>query len=109
MRLLKLFQEPLLISNHVGVTVPVTGLRMTTVSGPQLHEDSSLGSGSNQNEDRAVGNCGVGPCRPRWLQVFAKPIWFMLLLNTYCCVEGAIVSGKIIIMFSSTQHMLTTN
>ena len=41
--------------------------------------------------------CGFGRCRPRFLQVFANPIVFMILLNIYCLVEGAIVSGKLIV------------
>ena len=78
---------------------------MSAVSDSQLHNGSvsegSLVSGSDRDEDHSedhqgVGNCGVGPCRLRWLQVFAKPIWFMLFLNIYCFVEGAIVSGKIL-------------
>lgn len=38
--------------------------------------------------------CGFGRCRPRFLQFFANPIIFMIILNIYCLVEGAIVSGK---------------
>ena len=48
----------------------------------------------NDNDVAAVGSCGFGPCRPRWLQIFAKPICFMIVLNIYCFVEGTIVSGK---------------
>ena len=40
--------------------------------------------------------CGFGRCRPRFLQVFANPIVFMIVLNIYCLVEGAIVSGKLV-------------
>ena len=39
--------------------------------------------------------CGFGRCRPRFLQVFARPFFFMIILNIYCLVEGAIVSGKL--------------
>lgn len=39
--------------------------------------------------------CGLGRCRPRFLQVFARPFVFMIILNIYCLVEGAIVSGKL--------------
>ena len=38
--------------------------------------------------------CGFGRCRPHFLQIFANPIVFMITLNIYCLVEGAIVSGK---------------
>ena len=39
--------------------------------------------------------CGFGRCRPRFLQIFARPFVFMIILNIYCLVEGAIVSGKL--------------
>lgn len=39
-------------------------------------------------------DCGLGRCRPRFLQIFANPIVFMIILNIYCLVEGAIVSGE---------------
>lgn len=106
-----IFKSLPILSTYIG-DAP-TKLPMTTVYGPQLHEDfvseGSLGGDSNHDEERAVGNCGIGPWRLRCLQIFAKPIWFMLLLNTYCCVEGAIVSGKIIIMLPGGQHMPITN
>jgi len=71
-------------------------------SNHQLEEDSILeassdkGSGSQDDStDDGRPSCGFGPCRPRWLQMFAKPIWFMILLNVYCFVEGTIVTGKV--------------
>ena len=39
--------------------------------------------------------CGFGRCQPRFLQIFARPFVFMIILNIYCLVEGAIVSGKL--------------
>ena len=57
----------------------------------------SIRNNDNSNHDvnvTAVGSCGLGPCRPRWLQIFAKPICFVIVLNIYCFVEGTIVSGK---------------
>ena len=39
--------------------------------------------------------CGVGVCRPRWMQkLFANAIFFTVLLCAYAFIEGAIVSGK---------------
>ena len=38
--------------------------------------------------------CGFGKCRPRFLQIFANPITFMIVLNIYCILEGAIASGE---------------
>ena len=45
---------------------------------------------------QSTPGCGLGPWRPRYLQIFAKPIVFLIVLNIYCLVEGAIVSGKVI-------------
>ncbi len=38
--------------------------------------------------------CGVGQCRPKWIQLFAKANFFTFLLCLNSLVEGAIVSGK---------------
>ena len=38
--------------------------------------------------------CGFGKCRPRFLQIFANPITFMIVLNIYCFLEGAIATGE---------------
>ena len=49
------------------------------------------------NDNIIAGNgCGFGPCRPGWLQIFSKPICFMIFLNTYCFLEGTVISGKVI-------------
>ena len=74
---------------------------MAASSEVQDHDAVSEGSldnlkGSNRGQGNGV-SCGLGPCRPRWLQFFAKPIYFMIILNIYCFVEGTIVSGKNII------------
>ena len=39
-------------------------------------------------------HCGVGPCHPSWMQVFAKAKIFTLLICIHALVEGAIVSGR---------------
>ena len=49
---------------------------------------------SNGDCDQSTSGCGFGPWRPGCLQIFAKPIVFLILLNIYCIVEGAIVSGE---------------
>lgn len=63
-----------------------------------ISEDKNVNQDSDSSDSTSVtaidGRCGFGACRPRWLNVFAKPIWFMIVLNTYCFVEGTIVSGK---------------
>lgn len=59
--------------------------------------DSSMNvtsSQSNGDRDQSTIGCGLGPWRPRCLQIFAKPVVFLILLNIYCTVEGIIVSGE---------------
>lgn len=69
---------------------------------------NSTGSGTNETrietqrilvEDELVpttmhAGCGFGAWQPRCLQIFAKPIAFMIVLNIYCVMEGAIASGE---------------
>ena len=86
---------------------------MTTSNDPSFQEsiisEDSSHKGSNDKKDDTIdeepdnddditaGNrCGFGPCRPGWLQIFAKPICFVIFLNTYCFLEGTIISGKVI-------------
>ncbi len=38
--------------------------------------------------------CGVGKCRPKWLQVFVNARFFTFLLCLNCFIEGALVSGE---------------
>ena len=61
---------------------------------------------SNGDLDRSTPGCGFGPWRPRCLQIFAKPIVFLILLNIYCIVEGTIVSGKVITLYCSVDKRL---
>lgn len=42
--------------------------------------------------------CGCGPCHPNWLQWFAKKKIFTLLLSLFAVIEGAVVSGKNIVL-----------
>lgn len=50
------------------------------------------------DDDSAPDNmhtgCGFGRFRPKFLQICANPIVFMIILITYCCLEGAIASGE---------------
>ncbi len=38
--------------------------------------------------------CGVGRCRPKWLQVLARGNVFTFLLCMNALIEGALVSGQ---------------
>ncbi|XP_065898058.1 solute carrier organic anion transporter family member 4C1-like isoform X2 [Dysidea avara] len=58
---------------------------------------------SNGDLDRSTPGCGFGPWRPRCLQIFAKPIVFLILLNIYCIVEGTIVSGLTSVVLSTLE------
>ena len=67
--------------------------------------DSSvnLAKKGNGNCDQSTSGCGFGPWRPRCLQIFAKPIVFLILLNIYCIVEGTIVSGKTVMFIERSS------
>ena len=48
-----------------------------------------------EDQTRPGGHeCSFFGWRPRYLQFFAKPYWFMLVLNSLTLCEGAIVSGE---------------
>ena len=39
-------------------------------------------------------HCGVGPCHPRWLQIFANKKFFTALLCMFAFIQGSLVSGE---------------
>ena len=41
--------------------------------------------------------CGIWKCRPRWIQVFRKGKFFTFILCLYCCIQGALVSGMLVV------------
>ena len=45
---------------------------------------------------RAETSCGIFGCRPQCLQIFAKPIYIMIMLNIYCLAEASIVTGNVL-------------
>lgn len=38
--------------------------------------------------------CGLGRCRPKWMQIFLDARFFTFLLCLNCFIEGALVSGE---------------
>lgn len=59
------------------------------------HHSEQLQVEEQQPQQRQEYYCGVGVCRPRWMQkLFANAIFFTVLLCAYAFIEGAIVSGK---------------
>ncbi len=57
----------------------------------ERHLSSSSQRSSVSNEQYY---CGVGKCRPKWLQVFLDARFFTFLLCLNCFIEGALVSGE---------------
>ncbi len=39
-------------------------------------------------------SCGAGPCRPKYLQVFANTKFFTLILCVFAIAEQALISGE---------------
>lgn len=71
-----------------------------TVLGKERHPSSSSSSGSGRkgSETAAVQEyyCGVGRCRPKWMQKLRDARFFTFLLCCNCFIEGALVSGELI-------------
>ena len=80
-----------------------TNLMRKTDTNTVEKERSPELAGTEETSAPVTGHmgCGFGGCRPRFLQIFANPIIFMVILNIYCLVEGAIVSGKPTVMYAS--------
>ena len=41
--------------------------------------------------------CGLGRCRPKWMQIFLDARFFTFLLCLNCFIEGALVSGEYLV------------
>ena len=48
--------------------------------------------------------CGIGKCRPKWLQIFAKANFFTFILCLNSLIESAIVSGEYIYVSTMGGH-----
>ena len=57
-------------------------------------EDNEVIALLSAEDSASVPWCGICCCRPRCLQIFAKPICVLVVLTTYCFIEATIVSGK---------------
>jgi len=68
----------------------VVNMNATSEDREDVMEDEI--TGKDDTNSRAH-KCSLFGCRPRWLQFFAKPYWFLLFLNLFIVSEGAIVSG----------------
>ena len=68
-------------------------VRKSDMNGEKLHSPGSEEVDLGSHDTKHTG-CGFWGCQPGFLQIFARPIVFMIILNIYCLVEGAIVSGE---------------
>ena len=60
----------------------------------ERHLSSSSKRSSLMEDARTDYFCGLGRCRPKWLQVLVDARFFTFLLCLNCFIEGALVSGK---------------
>ena len=50
--------------------------------------------------------CGVGRCRPGWMQKLRDARFFTFLLCCNCFIEGALVSGELVSVVDGTEDAL---
>lgn len=86
-------------------TVEVTGSSNSSCTEGSLHTyevqlQSVLmsGHGAEDDSNHADGRakeyfCGLGKCRPKWLQIFGNSKFFTFLMCLNATIEGALVSG----------------
>ena len=43
----------------------------------------------SENDDNVVTTCGIGSWRPKWLQMFATPLFFMLNMALVGIIQGS--------------------
>lgn len=68
-----------------------------TVLDKERHSSSSSRGKGSAAESAAVQEyyCGVGRCRPSWMQKLRDARFFTFLLCCNCFIEGALVSGEL--------------
>lgn len=66
-----------------------TGKVLTSSTNTDLSEVTALLTAIRGDDE----DCDLSACRPRCCQIFAKPVYFLMMLNIYCVVEGTISSG----------------
>ena len=65
----------------------------------ERHPSSSSSAGKGPEAESAAVQeyyCGVGRCRPSWMQKLRDARFFTFLLCCNCFIEGALVSGELI-------------
>ncbi len=70
----------------------------TASSSSDSSHESAASSTSSQILVPTTGEreyfCGIGKCRPQWIQVFRSTKFFTFILCLNSVIEGALVSGK---------------
>ena len=59
-----------------------------------VKKERHLSSSSKHREGEEQYYCGLGSCRPKWMQVLRDARFFTFLLCLNCFIEGALVSGE---------------
>lgn len=55
-------------------------------------------------QSTATYHCGIGPCKPKWLQNIVSAKLFTALLCAYSLIEGTTVSGKLLYVYADMGH-----
>ena len=108
-------EAPLFIS---GATIVVGDKRNNSSSNgvvKQQHKESSQKQEDREHDEYLKDvpleltkryYFGCGPCHPKWLQIFAQKKLFTILLCGFAFLQGAIVSGELLIYLQANSlHM----
>ena len=71
-----------------------SGVNLVETESKAAEKERELAELDDEPPPVANMGCGFGRCRPRFLQCFAKPVVFMIVLNMYCILGGTIASGE---------------
>ena len=54
----------------------------------------------NEDENLTMTSCGIGSFRPKWMQVFATPVWFLVNISFVGICQG--MAGSLIFTVMNT-------
>ncbi len=60
----------------------------------QLSSNGKAPEGKEWVDTPKGTECGIGPCKPQCLQIFASKKFFTFMLCIFGLIEGALISGE---------------
>lgn len=80
-------------SSSSGSSLSQSSVRQIISPGRQGSLNVDTGGLTVKDSEAVEYYCGIGRCRPKWMQIFRRGKVFTFILCLYCCIEGALVSG----------------